>query len=245
MGPSEKPLSANRRLVFAMTIAAVTSAAVRLLRGNIDAGVLVQLVLSFVAVIAAGVPFADDGPRVTRAIRSLSLCAFAIALLAAPYARIQLFAPFLAATLLVFGAWVGYERFGRRMLGSLALLVPIGVWAAFAVRTSLEHRRVGHLGPEDVASVNLVAPDGTKKELRGAGEVARVTTRFARMQAWHPKDDAMKEIWKGEMTLANGTREPIAIGHSDHGRATTWIVIGGRDYYVDDPYDDVTTELLR
>ena len=43
MGTSEEPVSTNRRLVFAMTIAAVTSAAVRLLRGNIDSGVLVQL----------------------------------------------------------------------------------------------------------------------------------------------------------------------------------------------------------
>jgi hypothetical protein len=244
MDPPERPVT-NRRLVLAMTIAAMTAAGVRLLRGNIDSGVLVQLVVSFFAVIAAGVPFAEGAPRPARIVRTLSLCAFAIALLASPYARIQVFAPFLAATLLVFGAWIGTERFGKRMLWSLALLVPLAAWAVIAVGTALEHRRVGRLDPISIVAVTLVAPDGTTKELRTPKDVERITSRFARMQAFRPKDEAIKEVWKGEMVHVSGAREPLAIGHSDHSRAATWIVVGGLDYYVDDPFDDVTTELLR
>jgi hypothetical protein len=259
----------KRALVAAMMTAAVLAALVRLRLGNIDLGVVVQCVFSFFAVAAAsvtpprrtwsaergadgvssrgrrGAEPTDREDRIARMLRVATLLAFAGALLVSPYLRVAYFAPLVAASLVLFGAWLAAERYGRKMLFALVLLAPVVVWGAHELRIALEHRRVRRLVSTQIERIVLVSPDGaTTRELRDAA-IDPIVARFAEMDALDAERTQLTDAWRGEIVLRSGQRDSLIIGRHERGRMATWIGIGDLDYVVYEPYEVVIADATR
>ena len=234
------------RLGLLMTVCAVLAAVVRLRRGNIDSGVIWQCVLSFVAVAAASLPAPEKGasPNLVRWLRTATLVAFVLALTAAPYASIAVFAPMIASSLILFVTWLAVERSGKRMAWLLVAFVGLAGWAGFAGRKVLEHRRLTHLGEADIVSVHLDAPDGRKIDMTKKDDLLSVIILLNAMKEITPDDESLHDAWKGEMVLASGRHDPISVGHGND-RDVTWIVVGPSTYFVDEPFDTVIKTLSR
>ncbi len=236
-----EPPKKSRALVALMMAAAGLAALVRLRVGNIDAGVLVQCVFSFLAVFAATLPAPSPPFRI---VRLLALIAFAGSLLAAPYLRVAYFAPLALGTTTLFAVWLAGERLGKRTLFALVLLVPVTAWATVEARHAIEHRRVQRMQAGDVDHVRLTSPDGaTVRELRGDGVVALVQ-RFAAMTELDAEPSSMRDAWRGEIVMLDGHHDVLAIGHHERGRGATWIALGGNDYVVYEPYESFVADAL-
>ncbi len=232
------------RLGWLMTVCAVLAAIVRLRRGNIDGGVLWQCVLSFVAVAAASLPAPDESPKLVRGLRTATLCAFAGSLCAAPYARLPVFAPMFAASLILFVTWLAVERSGARMAWLLVSFLGLAAWGGLTGKKVMEHRRLQRLGEFDIASVHLVAQDGRVMDITKKDDLLSVIILLGAMKDFEPEDETIHDAWNGEMVLTNGRHDPISIGHGND-REPTWIVVSGSTYFVEESFDTVIKTLGR
>jgi hypothetical protein len=234
---------------WGFVVVVLVAAGLRLVTMQLDPGLFLQAVLSFMGLVIASRRFRGDtrGKAMAQPLRVAGLAADSAALLLSPFFSVPAIAPFVAAFMVLMFAYMAtqFGCFLRFVL--LVLLAPIAVWAVIAIRSDLSRQALLHPSTDQIASATLRSPDGARTvELESPAELQELASLLDRAAPLYPNHEGLTEAWSVQINLRDRTTVNLLIGHGTRSRAPTWIELGpAHDYAVDEDYDTTIRRLVR
>lgn len=241
------PLPAAFR--WAVVGAVLVAAGLRAAFGALDPSVFLQAVFSLMGLLIAAPSFRGGtrGGVVAQRLRIAALSVLAVTLLLSPFVTVPALAPLILAFMVLMWAYMA-RQFGCFVwIVLLALLVPIAGWGVYAMRGELERDAWLRSTADDIASVTLRSPDGTRTvTLTSPEQRSAFASLLSRATPLYPNHEGITDAWTVTLTLRDRRTQSLLLGHGSRSRRPLWLEAGpAHDFAVSEDYDTVVARLTR